>query len=127
MLNPAKQIIETRLHSWKLFFESEQSEALGHGALLSANDPRLIHAGAPLETHDVDALLDAAVETGDRELMALAELVDLMALNYIMRTDDDMHTAMMQDDSDDATPAPVARTCPAPVTLDELDAALAGA
>ncbi len=125
MLNPSKQIIETRLHSWKLFFESAQSEAMGHGALLSGNDPRLVYVGAPVETHCVDAVIDAAIASGDTDLIGLAELVDLHAENYLTRMDDELHAAMVQDD-DDENYARVPRTGPPAVTMAELEAALAG-
>ena len=125
MQNPAKQIIETRLQSWKLFFESEQSAASGRGPLLAGNDPRLIYVGAPLETHCVDAVIDAAIETGDLDLIDLAELVDMMAVNNILQTNNTMHAALMQDE-DDTQMGPVAGTRAARITMAELEAALRG-
>ncbi len=125
MLNPSKQIIETRLHSWKLFFESAQSEAMGHGALLSGNDPRLAPENGALDGWDVDAVTDAAIASGDTDLIDLAELVDLHAENFNIRAADELHAAMMQDD-DAENYVRIPRTGPPAVTMAELEAALAG-
>jgi len=101
----SKDIIETRLHQWRLFFESEQAHAVGFGTVLAHNDPRLVHDDADPKTCDVDAVTEAAAHAGikydDQALIELAELVDMMAINYLMREDEELHAAMMFDDPSD--------------------------
>ncbi|OQW88317.1 MAG: hypothetical protein BWK72_08470 [Rhodoferax ferrireducens] len=122
MRTPSKEIIETRLHQWKLFFESEQARSTGFGTVLADNDPRLIQEGADPKTCDVDAVTEAAarlgVELNDLPLIELAELVDMMATNYLWREDDELHAALMQDDPElepDCEPPPAAN----PMTPEE--------
>ncbi len=127
MNTPTMEIIETRLNQWKLFFESEQAKALGFGTVLAHDDPRLIQDGADPETCDVEYEINAASLDGGPDLIDLAELVAMMAINYEARMDREAHAAMMQDDpadSDDFVPHPRAGGS---VTMTELDAALAGA
>lgn len=124
MLHPSKEIIETRLHSWKLFFESEQSEAMGHGALVSGNDLGLIYVGAPVGTHCVDAVIDAAIASGDPDLIDLAELVDMHAENFLASMDAD--TTLQAGAVGARGYVPERRTGSPAVTTDELNAALSG-
>jgi hypothetical protein len=112
MRNPTNEIIETRLNMWKVFFETGRDT---------------LPPNATAEIYDVDAVIDSAIESRDGELMGLAELVDLMAQNYILKADNADHGAMMQDDPTDSIDyAPSTRTGGS-VTMAELDAVLAGA
>lgn len=124
MFTQQNDITETRLHAWKLFFDSEQSIAMGRGALVSVNDPRLVPVGGAREVWDVDAVVNAAIASGASNLIDLAELVDLMADNYLMREDAQCHEKMMQDDDQNRVTAP--RKAPLAVSMAELDAALDG-
>jgi hypothetical protein len=102
MTTPNKEIIETRLNQWKLFFESEQARAVGFGTVLAFDDPRLIQEGADPETCDVEYVIKAATMLDAPDLVDLAELVAMMAINYERRTDCEYHAAMMQDDPADS-------------------------
>jgi hypothetical protein len=127
MQHQTKEITETRLHGWKLFFESEQSEANGNGELRAGDDPRLVATGADYETHGVDAVvcnaMQAAIETGDVALFDMAELVNMLADNYVARLNSKVADTLMRDD---AVEPPIRYDHVQGVTLAELDAALAG-
>lgn len=117
------ELIETRLAQWRLFFESEQTRAVGFGTVLEENDPRLIQPGTDPESCDVENLIKSASVAGDPDLIELAELVGMLAQNYITRINNAMHDTMMQD-GDDTTPCRIPRL--PVITTEELEAALSG-
>lgn len=108
MQHTAHQAIATRLNMWRVFFTTG----------VDRSPP-----GATDAEYGVDQLIDLARMANVPHLVELADLVELMADNYTRRLDLHMSKALMQDE-----PAPVAqvRKAHARVTLEELDAALAG-
>lgn len=103
-------IIETRLQMWGAFF------ATGHDA-----SP----VGATDDEYGLDNLIDMARDTDSLALDSLADQMERAGQEYIDAMNRRMFNALMQDDQPE--PAMQVRSGnPPAVTMEELDAALAG-
>lgn len=110
MQHTAHHAIKVSLNAWiGAFNTSEWPEGW------DMTCPPAAHIGTE---YDYEVLAELALESGEPDLMERAELVCLMAQNYIKRLDTEIFDLLMQDD------VPVRKA--ERVTMAELDAALLG-
>ena len=108
MLHTAHHAIETRLTRWKTFFETGIDGTPRHAT----------HA-----EHGLDSLVDLAREGCNAHLYDLADVCELMGLNYIQQENTRIAGILLSED-DEVTYAP--RHGLPVVTVEELYAALTG-
>jgi len=112
MQNTAHRAIDVRLNKWV-------------GAFNTGQWPDGWATDCPPSAHidseyDYDVLADQARDSGQPHLIELAELVQLMAANYMQRMDNDMFDALMRDDEPQAS---VRKLCTGQrVTVADIDA-----
>ena len=108
MQHTATRAITVRLNLWKAFFETGTD-----GTPPGATDAE----------YDYEVLIDLARDNGDAYLLDLADVVELLAHNHITGMNDHEADVLMQDDAPETyTQLDGVQG----VTMDELDAALAG-
>ena len=110
MLNSAHSIIATRLQMWGAFY------ATGHDA-----SP----VGATDDEYGLDNLIDMARDTDSLALHRLADLMEHGGRRYTAAMNCRMYDVLMQDDKPEHATMSKAGNIAA-VSMDELDAALAG-
>ncbi|MDO8449170.1 MAG: hypothetical protein Q7T10_10245 [Rhodoferax sp.] len=111
MKRTAHHAIKVRLTMWKTFLETGVDST---------------PAGATNAEYGLDQLINLAYDTDNTALHDLADVVDLMGQNYILRMNHEQWGALMSDGDEWDTTPPTHRISPAGITMEELDRALAG-